>query len=252
MTIEPAALKAWADALAARRPPAAPPSADPVLREALEALAVLRERASVVDAKRFIRDVAAFGAAVGSRRAVPATRWQAARLRVLAEDLLLDPAVLHGDRTAFEQALLAGLRRVCRDPGAPFEGEATPAGLELAVAEARAAYTAADAGIIALDRIRRILDLSEMELGRVLRVSRQAVEQWRQRGIPAERRADVDRLLAAADWLHESVLPERIPDVVRRPVPALGNRSMLAFAEDEGPLALLQHLARLFSMQGGA
>jgi transcriptional regulator with XRE-family HTH domain len=152
---------------------------------------------------------------------------------------------------AFEQALLAGLRRVFREERVP-EGATTPAGLELAVAEARAAYTAADAGIVALDRIRRILDLSELELGRVLRVSRQAVEQWRQRGIPAERRADVDRLLAAADWLHESVLPERIPQVVRRPVPALGGRSMLAFAEEEGPLALLQHLARLFSTQGAA
>jgi transcriptional regulator with XRE-family HTH domain len=249
MRIEPAALTAWADALAARRQPAIPPSTEPVLRGALEALAVLRERASVADAKLFLREVVAFGEAVGTRGAGPAAPSQAARLRVLAEDLLLDPTVLHGDRAAFEAALLAGLRRVFRGAGVPREG-ATPVGLEHAVAEARMAYVAADGGVVALDRIRRILDLSEQELGRVLRVSRQAVEQWRQRGIPAERRADVDRLLAAADWLYESVLPERIPQVVRRPVPALGDRSMLAFAQDEGPLALLQHLARLFSMQG--
>jgi hypothetical protein len=75
---------------------------------------------------------------------------------------------------------------------------------------------------------------------------------WPRRGIPAERRADVDRLRAAAEWLVESVHPERIPQVVRRPVPALGQRSILAFAEEAGPLALLQHLAGLFGMQGAA
>jgi hypothetical protein len=128
MTTEQTTLTAWADALKARRQPAIPPSTEPVLRGALEALAVLRERASVADAKRFLREVVAFGEAVGIRGAVAAAHSQAARLRVLAEDLLLDPTVLHGDRVAFEQALLAGLRRVFREERVP-EGATTPAGL---------------------------------------------------------------------------------------------------------------------------
>jgi hypothetical protein len=69
MTTEQTTLTAWADALTARRQPAIPPSTEPVLRGALDALAVLRERASVADAKRFLREVVAFGEAVGTRGA---------------------------------------------------------------------------------------------------------------------------------------------------------------------------------------
>ena len=101
----------------------------------------------------------------------------------------------------------------------------------------------------ALDEIRDTLDLSMPELGRVFRVSRQAVEQWRQRGVPAERRADVDRVLEVCQLLRQKLKAERIPQIVRNKADRLGGRSMLDVLSTDGPAALLDHLQALFSYQ---
>jgi transcriptional regulator with XRE-family HTH domain len=52
----------------------------------------------------------------------------------------------------------------------------------------------------ALNEIRDVLRLSETELGDLLKVRRQAVAQWRRRGIPSERAVEIDPKLASAHY----------------------------------------------------
>ncbi|GEM_PF-3419923 len=165
-----------------------------------------------------------------------------ARLRTYAEGLLLDPGV--APRPAvLREAVLAYARDVTEE--APWGEQLRP--LAEVLTSGRSDPPRDQAPV--LGQIRRILGLSDPELARILGVTRQALEQWRKRGIPAERSADVDRLAAAADWLSEELIAERIPQIVRTPVPGLGGRTMLDFAKQEGSLAWLEHLAMLFSMQ---
>lgn len=168
-----------------------------------------------------------------------------ARLRAYAEGLLLDPGV-SPKPAVLREAVLCYAREVT---------EAGPGGEELlllaeVLTPPRRTPPSDQAPV--LGQIRSILGLSDPELARILGVTRQALEQWRKRGIPVERSAEVDRLSAAAEWLAEELIAERIPQIVRTPVPALGGRTMLEYAREEGSLAWLEHVAMLFSMQATA
>jgi hypothetical protein len=99
------------------------------------------------------------------------------------------------------------------------------------------------------DEIRDTLDVSWPELARLFGVQRQAIEQWRTRGIPAARSADVDRLVEACRFLKRRLKRERIPQIVRARSERLGGRSMLDLAAAKGPGALLEYLRALFSYQ---
>lgn len=99
------------------------------------------------------------------------------------------------------------------------------------------------------DEIRDTLDLSWPELARILRVRRQAIAQWRVRGVPPARSGDLDRLLEACRFLKSRLKRERVPQIVRAPSERLDGRSMLDLAAAEGPAALLEHLRALFSYQ---
>lgn len=99
------------------------------------------------------------------------------------------------------------------------------------------------------DEIRDTMDVSWPELARLLGVRRQAIEQWRARGIPPARSADVDRLVEACRFLKRRLKRERIPQIVRAPSERLGGRSMLDLAAAKGPAALLEYLRALFSYQ---
>lgn len=102
----------------------------------------------------------------------------------------------------------------------------------------------------ALDEIQQVLSLGSAETGRIFGVSRQAVDQWRQNGIPAERRADVERVRDVARVLHGELLPDRIPQVVRNPARGLGGRSILeALREPDGAEQVRAYLARLYSFE---
>jgi DNA-binding XRE family transcriptional regulator len=82
-----------------------------------------------------------------------------------------------------------------------------------------------------LDPIAETLELSETELGRLFGVSRQAVGQWRERGVPSNRKAKVSTVAAICDLLSHRLKAERIPGVVRRPADAYGGLSMLEMIE---------------------
>ena len=93
-----------------------------------------------------------------------------------------------------------------------------------------------DAFIASLDR-RRAVDaltrtietwgLSQAEAARLFGVSRQAIGKWRRRGVPPERVGAVADLAAATDLLMHHLKRDRIPAVVRRPIPALDGVSLV-------------------------
>jgi hypothetical protein len=82
-----------------------------------------------------------------------------------------------------------------------------------------------------LDPIAETLELSETELGRLFGVSRQAVGQWRERGVPSSRMAKVSTVAAICDLLGHRLKPERIPGIARRRADAYGGLSMLEMIE---------------------
>ena len=109
-----------------------------------------------------------------------------------------------------------------------------------------AALTSAPAGQLAaadLARALRVLDVSTSEAGRLFGVSRSAVEQWLQRGVPAARLSRAANLARIADILERNLKPERIAAVVREPAAAYGGESILALVRegrDDEARALLE------------
>jgi DNA-binding XRE family transcriptional regulator len=97
-----------------------------------------------------------------------------------------------------------------------------------------------------LDPIADRFELSETELGRLFGVSRQAVGQWRERGIPSNRMAKVTTVAAIADLLGHQLKPERVPGVARRPADAYGGLSMLDLIERNREDELLTLIRRSF------
>jgi hypothetical protein len=91
--------------------------------------------------------------------------------------------------------------------------------------------------------------LSNAEAARLFGVSRQAFSKWLALGPPADREPAVADLDAAADLLERYLRPDRIPAVVRRPSAALGGRSLLAVAEDDGTHALLGAARAMFDLR---
>ncbi len=59
-------------------------------------------------------------------------------------------------------------------------------------------------------------------------MSRQAVGKWLRQGAPSDRAGAVADLSAATDLLVRHLERDRIPAVVRRPIPALGGESLVA------------------------
>ncbi|MDP9188316.1 MAG: hypothetical protein M3O25_03605 [Actinomycetota bacterium] len=95
-----------------------------------------------------------------------------------------------------------------------------------------------------LDPIAETLGLTETELGRLFGVSRQAIGQWRERGLPSGRQAKAATIAAACDLLGHQLRPERIPGIARRPASAYGGLTMLEMIERDRHQqlhALVQH-----------
>src|SRR5262245_56605330 len=97
-----------------------------------------------------------------------------------------------------------------------------------------------------LDPIAETLELSETELGRLFRVSRQAVGQWRERGGPSGRMAKVTAVAAICDLLEHRLQPGRIPGIARRPAGAYGGLSMLEMIERDRQDELQTQIRRSF------
>jgi hypothetical protein len=102
-----------------------------------------------------------------------------------------------------------------------------------------------------LDPIAETFELNETELGRLFGVSRQAVGQWRERGVPSNRMAKVATVAAIGDLLQHRLKPERIPGIARRPADAYGGLSMLAMIERDRQDELQAEVRRSFDWASG-
>jgi hypothetical protein len=99
--------------------------------------------------------------------------------------------------------------------------------------------------------IGRELQLSKAELGDLFRVSRQAVSEWMDKGVPSARIGDVSQVLKVVSILSRKLKPGRTSLVVRRPAPALGGRALLEAMRDD-PEKTLSQVEEAFDWSGVA
>jgi len=84
-------------------------------------------------------------------------------------------------------------------------------------------------------QIRAALGLTNAELGRLLGgISRQAVEQWIDHGVPVHRSGDVDRIAEIVAELARRFKPQRLPQIARGKMPMLDGRSILEVLGAQG------------------
>lgn len=101
-------------------------------------------------------------------------------------------------------------------------------------------------GVKALRMLTAIFGLNTSETGRLFGVSRQAIDEWYENGVPQGRLADVLRAADLANALHKRFLPDRLPQLARAPLPGLGDTSILAAMRRVGTVAIFEMLDRAF------
>jgi len=84
-----------------------------------------------------------------------------------------------------------------------------------------------------MERIKEVFDLSLTQLGALFGVSRQAVSQWLEVGVPEDRLEKVATVGSIADLLEYRLRTERIPGVVRREASAYGGISALEMIKQD-------------------
>lgn len=97
-----------------------------------------------------------------------------------------------------------------------------------------------------LERIRQVFDLSLTQLGGLFGVTRQAVTQWIEMGVPDERLVKVATVASIADLLDHRLKTERIPGIVRREAQSYGGSSALELIQEDRHNELLQLVRKSF------
>jgi hypothetical protein len=104
------------------------------------------------------------------------------------------------------------------------------------------------AGTHALVTIGATFQASPREIGEIFDVSRQAIDQWLQGGVPPNRIADVSRVADVARRLRRTFKRERIPAIVRNANPGLdGNTVLQTLSQPDGVIRVMDALDRLSS-----
>ncbi len=98
----------------------------------------------------------------------------------------------------------------------------------------------------ALERIQSVFDLSRTELARLFGVSRQAISDWIDSGVPGERQAKVATISSIADLLERKLKPGRVAGIARHAAPAYGGKSMLDLIVEDRHDELLEITRRSF------
>jgi hypothetical protein len=88
--------------------------------------------------------------------------------------------------------------------------------------------------------------LSVSDVARLFGVTRQAVQQWLEDGVPAARQPKLLQIIRIGDLLERNLQPSRIPAVVRSDAAAWGGRSMLELIADDRHDELLESVERSF------
>lgn len=100
-----------------------------------------------------------------------------------------------------------------------------------------------------LERFAELWGLSNAAAARVFGVSRQAFSKWLSNGPPPSRSDAVADLATATDLLDRYVKRERIPAVVRRPAPLLGDASLLDLALSGDTRGVAEAVATMFDLR---
>ena len=98
-----------------------------------------------------------------------------------------------------------------------------------------------------LERILRTWGLSRTEAGEMFGITRQALSKWLDQGVPPNRAEQVANLARATDHLVRHLRRDRIPAVVRRPAPGLGDRTLIQVFAEEGGHATLEAVRAMFA-----
>lgn len=98
-------------------------------------------------------------------------------------------------------------------------------------------------------RTLQVWRMSQAEAARLLGVSRQAVGKWLRQGAPPERADALADLAAATDLLVSYLKRDRIPVVVRRPMPALGGVSLIQLLARGDTRAVLGACRNMFRFE---
>lgn len=98
-----------------------------------------------------------------------------------------------------------------------------------------------------LERVMRRWVLSRAELGALFGVSRQAVSKWLTGGVPGDRVTQVADVEAITDLLEHHVKADRIPAVVRRQAPGLGDLSLMELVSAGRGSEALELTRRMFT-----
>lgn len=102
-------------------------------------------------------------------------------------------------------------------------------------------------GARSLAQIAAVFGLNKAETGRLFGITRQAVDEWYGKGVPMGRIADVGRTADLANALNRQFKPERIPQIVRSPLPGLDNQTVLSTIRTRGTVPVFEMLDRAFS-----
>jgi hypothetical protein len=94
-----------------------------------------------------------------------------------------------------------------------------------------------------------VWDVNQAQAARLFGVSRQAIGKWMRRGVPSDRAGAVADLAAATDLLVHYVKRDRIPAVVRRPIPTLGGISLMSLLEQGNTQSLLTACRKMFQFE---
>lgn len=89
-------------------------------------------------------------------------------------------------------------------------------------------------------------DLSISEVARLFGVSRQAVQQWLEDGVPSARQPKLLKVLRVADLLERNLQPPRIPAVVRSEAREYGGGTMLDMIASDRQDELVGSVERSF------
>jgi DNA-binding transcriptional regulator YiaG len=97
-----------------------------------------------------------------------------------------------------------------------------------------------------LSRVMQLFGLDRTEIARLFGVTRQAVEQWEQRGVPSERQAKLSVMEAIGELLNRKLRPGTLPGVARRPGEAYRGETMLEMIANDRHEALLEDVRASF------
>ena len=100
-----------------------------------------------------------------------------------------------------------------------------------------------------LARVIEVWQLSHVRAASLFGVSRQEFAKWLHRGVPADHAVAVANLKAATELLQRYLKRDRIPAVVRRPVPKLDGVSLLELLGQGDTNRLLSACREMFDFE---